>query len=442
MSDTVYWIWLANCLGAGNRKLHYLLDRYSSPYDIFRAESEEIDHLDLSNRLKDLINKKDTKEAYAINDYCAVHNIGIITYASEYYPAKLRSIPNPPAVLYFRGQLPNTNDFVSIGVVGTRKMSEYGKRSAYKIAYELASAGVTVVSGMALGVDAVAACGAIRGGGKTIAVLGTGVDVVYPPQHNRIYEKIIENGAVISEYPPTTEPRRGHFPLRNRIISGISNGTLVVEGDMKSGALITADFAIEQGKDIFALPGNLDSKNSYGTNKLISNGATIITCTEDILKSYEFYYGKTINFLKLSMAKSHSQLDEAALESMGICKRGNYEKDAGEKRESEIEVSRGNILRPRRMPKVKNTENMPSTLPEKEKYKKEDISNQPTAEAELAALDEHEREMFLAMPDDRAVSIDAMMRLGYSCSDVMGTLAMLEIKGLISSLPGGLYIKN
>ena len=444
MTDTIYWIWLAECLGPGSRNLHYLLDRYASPYDVFRAQSEELERLELGDRVIEALCNKNMTEAYAINDYCVSHNIGILTYANEYYPAKLRLIPDPPAVLYFIGELPNTGDFVSIGVVGTRKMSEYGKRSAYKIGYELASAGIVVVSGMALGVDAVAACGAIRAGGKTVAVLGCGVDTVYPKEHGKLYENIIKNGAVISEYPPTTEVRPHHFPCRNRIISGMTNGTLVVECDKKSGAMITAERAIEQGKDIFAIPGNLDNTNSLGTNKLIHDGAQIVLKTEDILKNYEFYYGKTINYLALRMAKDNSQLDEQALNRMGICQCELHKKMSekyDECEEAEIITRRENILRPRHLPKVKNPEEMPSTMQRKadeEARTHKSIS----AEAELAELSEHEREMFLAMPDDRAVSVDAMMRLGYGCSDVMGTFAMLEIKGLVSSLPGGLYIKN
>ncbi|MBQ8207155.1 MAG: DNA-processing protein DprA [Clostridia bacterium] len=439
MSETLYWIWLAGCLGTGSRHLHYLLDRYSSPYEVFRAESEELERLDLSERIISALCNKDMQEAYAINDYCASHRIGIISYESEYYPAKLRLIADPPAVLYFRGKLPNMNDYVSVGVVGTRKMSEYGKRSAYKISYELASAGVTVVSGMALGIDAVAACGAITGGGSTVAVLGSGVDVIYPPKHAVLYEKIIENGAVISEYPPTTEVRPNHFPARNRIISGMTNGTLVVECDLKSGAMITAEYALKQGRDIFAIPGNIGHKNANGTNKLLHDGAIMVTSTEDILREYEFYYGKTINYIALSTARNCSELSEDALTDMGICSEDTALKAAANK-DKLPRTNVANLLKPRKVPKNKTAEKMPST--EKENIKEERQERDISTEEELAKLTEHEREMFLAMPDDRATGVDAMMRLGYNCSDVMGTLAMLEIKGYISSLPGGLYIKN
>lgn len=437
MSETLYWIWLAGCLGPASKQLHYLLDRYSSPYEVFRAESEELERLDLNSRLISALCDKDMTEAYAINDYCASHKIGIITYDSEYYPSRLRLISDSPAVLYFRGRFPNLNDYLSIGVVGTRRMSEYGKHQAYKISYELASAEVTVVSGMALGIDAVAACGAIEAGGKTVAVLGNGVDVIYPKEHVKLYEEIIKNGAVISEYAPTTESRPQYFPQRNRIISGITNGTLIVECDLKSGAMITADRAIEQGRDIFAVPGNIGHKNSNGTNKLLHDGAVMVTGVDDILKEYEFYYGNTINYLALSMARSRSELCEESLRRLDIC----TERPAATGRRNEVTETLHEIsLKPRRIPKNRELTQMPVTLEERttEKQQEKGIST----EEELAMLDEHEKVLFLSMPDDRAVGVDELMRLGYSCSDIMGTMAMLEIKGLVSSLPGGLYIKN
>lgn len=447
-SDTIYWIWLAECLGYGSRHLHYLLDRYSSPYEVFRAESEEIDRLELSDRIKRALSKKDMRSAYAINDYCVAHNIGILTYEGEDYPSKLRLIADPPAVLYYIGEMPNLNDNLSISVVGTRSMSEYGKASAYKIAYELASAGVTVVSGMALGVDGVAACGAIKGGGKTVAVLGSGVDVVYPREHRRLYERIIENGAVISEYPPTTEVRPNQFPVRNRIISGMTSGTLVVEGDLRSGALITARRAIEQGKEIFALPGNLDNKNSDGTNMLIHDGAQMVLETSDILKAYEFYYGKSINYLGFSMSRENSDLDEGAILEMGICMRGGPVVQRKKKDEAPSDKEAGeNILRPRSIPKNKSTREMPTTLKKKSKKLKEEeiFALEPpkkSTEEEIASLSEDERAILRSMPDDRAVSVDELSSMGFECQNIMSTLAMLEIEGFVSSLPGGLYIKN
>ena len=441
MSDTIYWIWLANALGAGSRYLPYILERYSSPYELFRADSEEIERLELTPRIIKALLDKDMSEAYEINDHCASHNIGIITYAGKYYPERLRMLKDPPAVLYFKGTFPQINDTLSLGVVGTRKMTEYGKRSAYKIAYELAAAGVTVVSGMALGIDAVSSVGAICGGGKTIAVLGSGVDVVYPPEHTTLYNKIIEHGAVISEYPPTSRPIGSHFPVRNRIISGMTNGTLVIEGDNGSGSLITAKRALEQGRDIFALPGNIESKTAIGTNQLIHDGATMVIRTEDILNQYEFYYGKTFDYIGLELAKTKSDLKDEILSEMGVFRKGRAIKEKNE----DVEVDPLNILRPRKKPKKKSFDSVSTGKkeePSSEKKNTKEMQRDPRLEAIMSELSEEETAVLKNMPDDRAVNVDYLIKFGLAASTIMGTLAILEIKGLVSSLPGGLYIKN
>ena len=440
MSDTLYWIWLALCLTPGSKQLHYLLDRYSSAYDIFRAEEEELERLELSPRLINALCNKDMTEAYAINDYCAAHKIGIISYEHEFYPGKLKLISNPPPVLYFRGTFPDLNNRLALGIVGTRKMSEYGKKMAYKISYELAAAEAIVVSGMALGVDAVAACGAISGSGKTVAVMGSGVDVIYPPEHAKLYERIIENGCVISEYPPTASSLPSHFPQRNRIISGISSGTLVVECDIDSGAMITASRAIDQGRDIFAVPGNVGDKNASGTNKLIQEGAIMISSADDILREYEFYYGKAINYLALSMARTSSDVNDENIRSMNIC---TEDYPCSRRRKAEKTEETQNLLRPRRIPKIREERSLPTTLSnEKNKNKNYEKPKGRSIDEELASLDETERSILLLMPDDRAIAVDEIARSGLGCSEIMGTMAILEIKGFVSSLPGGLYIKN
>ncbi len=440
MSETIYWIWLAGRLGPGSLHLHYVLDRFQSPYEVFRAEEEELERLDLPQKVKESLCNKDIKEAYAISDYCARHNIGIISYDSDFYPERLRLISDPPAVLYFRGSFPDFENIISLGVVGTRRVSEYGRHMAYKYGYELASSGIVVVSGMALGIDGITACGAIKSGGRTVAVLGSGVDVVYPKEHARLYDRIIENGAVISEYPPTTEVRPYHFPVRNRIISGITNGTVVVECDQRSGAMITARNALEQGREIFAIPGNIGHKNANGPNQLIQDGAIMAKSTEDIIGEFEFYNGRMINYLAYSSSRAYSNIDEEALSKMGVRwldenGRLNGLSDRALVEENNIRMKLRAI--PRNFKSVKTLE----TELETSKKAKSFTESADSAE-EISTLEEDEREVFLAMPDDRAVGIDGINVEGRNCSDIMGTLAMLEIKGFISSLPGGLYIKN
>ncbi|MDI3540555.1 DNA processing protein DprA [Koleobacter methoxysyntrophicus] len=208
--------------------------------------------------------------------------INVITIYDSEYPYLLKNIYDPPPLLYFLGKL-SDNDRGTIAVVGSRKATSYGKYTAEKISRELAGEGITIISGMAVGIDTFAHKGALSGGGSTIAVLGSGVDVIYPKRNAGLMQEIIKNGAVISEFPPGTQPVQSNFPARNRVISGLALGTVVVEAGERSGALITADFALEQGREVFAVPGNINSIYSKGTNKLIKQGAKLVDSVYDIL---------------------------------------------------------------------------------------------------------------------------------------------------------------
>mgnify|MGYP001370608293 CR=1 FL=1 len=209
----------------------------------------------------------------------------VITVFDEDYPRLLREIHQPPWVLYGLGDV-RLLQSPSIGMVGTRKPTSYGRMAAFRLARELTEYGFTVISGMARGIDTEAHKGALQAGGGTIAVLGCGIDVVYPPENKKLYETIAEKGLVLSEYPPGTPVHAGLFPQRNRIISGLAYGVVVVEAPIRSGALITADFALEQSRDVFAVPGPIYQIQSSGTNRLIRDGAKIVTDVEDILAEY------------------------------------------------------------------------------------------------------------------------------------------------------------
>jgi len=206
----------------------------------------------------------------------------LLTYDRDDYPALLRTVPNPPLVLFARGKRLNLGKYLCIGVVGTRNPTVYGQRSTDMLASGIAANGAVIVSGMALGVDAISHRAALRSGMPTVAVLGCGVDVVVPKSNYALYEAILQNGMVISEYPISTPPAAYSFPQRNRIIAGISHGILVTEADVKSGSLITADYALRYGRDIFALPGSIDSDASKGTNRLIKQGAFPVTEPSDV----------------------------------------------------------------------------------------------------------------------------------------------------------------
>ena len=210
----------------------------------------------------------------------------IIYQADKFYPKKLNEIYSRPAKIYLMGNEEILNK-PSIAIIGCREASDYGKKMAFEFAYKLASKGIVIVSGLARGIDSCAHLGAVKAKGQTIAVLGSGLNNIYPKENLKLSQEIIrQNGAIISEYEPNAMPLKMHFPARNRIISGLSNGVLVVEAKEKSGTMITVDFALEQGKDVFALPGNITSMNSYGTNELIKQGARLVTNVDEILNEY------------------------------------------------------------------------------------------------------------------------------------------------------------
>ncbi|MBL7157109.1 MAG: DNA-protecting protein DprA [Candidatus Omnitrophica bacterium] len=203
------------------------------------------------------------------------------------YPENLKNIFNPPRKLYVNGNI-LPQDKEAIAIVGTRRATYYGLEQCERLAYDLAIKGITVISGMARGIDTAAHRGALKGGARTIAVLGSGHNHIYPPENKKLYDKITENGAVISEFPPDTPPFKTNFPKRNRIISGMSKGVVVVEAPRRSGALITADFALEQGREVFAMPGNISSTRSNGTNRLIKEGAKLVENFQDILDELSY----------------------------------------------------------------------------------------------------------------------------------------------------------
>ena len=300
MSDNVYWLWLSlNCSAeAGN----LLLDTFSSPYEVFKASEDEIASA-LNNRYPRVVKalaKKDLEEAKQLMDYCFLHDIGIMSLGDAAYPPMLRQIDAPPIVLYYRGKKIRFDKELLITVVGTRKITKYGEDSAFKFSYDLTRAGAIIVSGLAVGVDGVAAAGALAAGGRTIAVLGSGLERIYPANHKKLFANILKNGGmVVSEYPPYSAPEKRHFPQRNRIISGISLATLLIEGDKVSGALITAKEAMHQGRRVFAVPGKIDEPTSFCSNWLIQNGAKAVTAVEDILDCFAETHKSKIRYDRL-----------------------------------------------------------------------------------------------------------------------------------------------
>ena len=290
-----YWLWLGELPGLKNQTRLALLEHFGSPEAAYYADPGEVALTEgITREQADRLKNKDLSEADRILGACEKENLQILTLQDAAYPVRLRNIYDPPCVLYVKGRLPVIDEEAAIAVVGTRTATPYGLREAEKFGFGLAKGGAAVVSGLARGIDSAAARGALRAGGMTIGVVGNGLDVIYPPENRYLYEDVAAAGALISEYSPGTEPAGKHFPVRNRILSGLSLATLVIEAPEKSGALITAGTALEQGRDVFAVPGPVDAPMSRGCNRLIRDGAGLAADPWDILREYAAHWPEKI----------------------------------------------------------------------------------------------------------------------------------------------------
>ena len=278
-----YWLALNRLKGFGPRKILGLLEKYASPQHIFNASAADLKHAGLSFAAIDQIKNSDQQSDEDIAWLEAHPRHHIITLNDQRYPSLLKELIDPPIILYVNGD-PDLLSMPQLAVVGSRSATPGGLELAREFSHSLVEAGLVITSGMALGIDAAAHEGALAATGKTIAVLGTGPDRIYPARHLKLAEKIVESGALVSEFVPGTTPRKENFPRRNRVISGLSLGTLVVEAAKQSGSLITARFAMEQGKEVFAIPGSIRNPQTKGCHALIQDGAKLVETVEDIIE--------------------------------------------------------------------------------------------------------------------------------------------------------------
>jgi len=274
---------LASLGKVGPVKIKVMLARLDNPLEILDWDKSRFETIpgissDIAERIRTGL---DLDYGRRQIDWAEKHGYGIMTLVDAAYPASLRQLYDPPPFVFYKGNLTEA-DGRAVAIVGSRNATDYGRAMAAKIAGELSRYGVTIVSGMAIGVDSTSHRAALEAGGRTLAVLGSGIDVIYPPSNKKLYQQIAEQGAVMSEFFPGTDPNPGHFPRRNRVIAGLSQAVVVVEAGEKSGALLTADLALAHNKKLFAVPGNLSSKLSVGTNDLIKSGANVLTSVDDI----------------------------------------------------------------------------------------------------------------------------------------------------------------
>ena len=415
------WIALAEALGPRSPLLKPLLAHFETPEAILTADATAIREAvpDIGEGILSAITRGRTQKAAArIALWCHRNGVRILTYDGTDYPTRLCEIDEPPAVLYCRGHLPIPETPLTVGVVGTRKADAYGEGVTYKLSFELAASGALIVSGMAAGLDGIAAAAALNAGGTTVAVLGCGIDLVYPKQHTRLAAEIAAHGTILTEYPPGTPPNGWNFPMRNRIISALSSGLLVVEAGENSGALITARYAVLQGKPLFAVPGDITSPRSAGTNRLIADGAIPVLNTEEMLEHFRFLYRGALHMEVLAEAVQYSTLTPDALRRYGLHMSG----------ETFASLSASKTAKSHRK--------------DAQKQEKKAVSAaQETPAPDTSALTPRQKELFAMLPD-KAFAVDVLTVAGVPVSEAVSTLTVFEIYGMVRSIPGGMFEKK
>ena len=411
----LHWIWLAHRPALTDRAKVQLLQCFSDPEDIFFASKDAFDHVEgLTEETKESLRDKNLTEAEEILDACRRENLHILTYRDAAYPVRLKNITDPPVVLYYKGTLPDFDGNPVIGVVGTRKASAYGMQTAKRMGYQIGRCGGIVVSGMAYGIDGMAMTGALTAGQCVVGVLGCGADVVYPPSNRSLFADAERYGCILSEFAPGTPPLKWNFPKRNRIISGLSCGVLVVEAPEKSGALITANQAADQGRDVFVVPGNIDIPSFVGSNRLLRDGAIAVSSGWDILSEYEAQYPDKIH-PDNSPATQTAYADEV------------------------LKVA-SDVERPLAKPEKKQDKSDKKRNLKKESNKKA-IDKGPSGpyidlNDTLSKLSPDEQAIVTAVKDGERLVDDVIAETGMTTGKLLATLTMLELKGIIRRHPG------
>ncbi len=393
----IHWLWLATRENLPDRCKAALLEAFHDAEEIYYADPARLERLDyVSPEGKTSLQNKELKQAQEILDTCMAKHIGILAYRDAGYPTRLRNIADPPVVLYYKGKLPDFDGQPCIGVVGTRKASAYGLTVAKRMGYQIASCGGIVVSGAASGIDGVAMAGALTAGAPVVGVLGCGADVVYPLSNRALYADTEKYGCLLTEFPPKTPPMRQNFPRRNRIISGLSCGVLVVEAPASSGALITARQAGDQGRDVFVVPGNIDVDSCAGSNALLREGAIAVSSGWDVVSEYAALFPDKIH-------KSTGKPTQRAYPD---------------------EVAPAKVAqKPKFLEKLKK---------EKPAPKPEPISEPKTP----PTLTEDQQKIMDAIRAGNCLVDDVIAAAGLPAATVLSQLTLLQILGLVKALPG------
>lgn len=411
----LHWIWLATRACLGDRGRMALLQRFADAEDIYYAAAVEYARVEgLSAEAVSSLQEKSLTEAEQILADCRRENIHILTWQDALYPKRLKNIADPPVVLYYKGSLPQVDALPCIAVVGTRSASAYGMSTAKRMGYQIAACGGITVSGVASGIDAMAMRGALSAGAPVIGVLGCGADVVYPVSNRALYADTQRQGCLLTEFPPGTPPLGWNFPRRNRIISGLSCGVLVVEAPEKSGALITARQAADQGRDVFVVPGNIDVPSCKGSNALLRDGAIAVSSGWDVMSEYQ------------------AQFPGKITENRTDCRQNVYPE----------EMEQAQPLLVAQKPKQPEKKQRRTIFRKKKEIDNTASSPYIDADKPRPALSADEEKLLSCIGADSMLADDVISASDLPAGQVLAMLTMLEIKGVITRLPGKRIVKK
>ncbi len=414
MTDLLYWVWLNTVLAPGSEAFAHLRTSFSTAEEIFYADEATL-RAALPSRFSAVhkrLREHDLTRARAILDFLVRDDVGVVTYNDTRYPEAFRKLSNPPVLMYYRGTWPDFDTIFPVAVVGSREHGEYAKKHTFEIARDLALAGTTIVSGLALGVDGIATAAAMSGAGHVIEIIGSGIDLIYPKEHTKLARLAELNGVVMTEYPPGTLPLKGNFPKRNRLIAALGRATLVTAGKLTSGALITAGEAKRQGKDVFALPGSIDDIYSEAPSLLLREGAKAAVCAEDILFAYEYEYPGIINIFNL--------INTTPVNIDHVLKQAHVA-SAKKKREETFtakEIREAYAAAPR--PPVNY-----------------DATDDPRERKSLGELPPYVQEIYARIPEGRVCNIEELITDTCNIAQVSVAMTRLSIDGFIRQGPAG-----
>ena len=422
MSTLKYWVWLSALTGLRPKKRFDLLGTFGDPEKVYFASELLLrENLNLSDAELKLVMDKSLDRAGEILEKCQAENISVISFQDASYPQTLKNIYDPPVVLYTKGRLPAMDEQAATAVVGTRKATPYGIKMARTLGYEITKCGGLVVTGLAEGIDSAAAEGALRAGGACVGVLGCAIDDVFPKWNDLLYGDVAAAGALVSEYPPGEAISKKNFPERNRIISGLSLGVTVIEAPAKSGALITASFALEQGREVFAVPGNADAPNCVGSNQLIRDGALLVTKGWDILEDFARQFPDKLSETDAQPTAAHDKDESETVGFYNAKRRDEPQTNAAETGKGFAKL------------RVKTERKMIDNLKKREYI---DLHEQ------LSGLSERQLAVVSVLKEKSMHIDDIIDRSGLSAPAVLSELTVLQIKGFVSQEPGKRFTLN